>query len=383
MATDNVLEIKNLHTYFYTDGGVIKAVDGVDVELRRGATLGIVGESGSGKSVTSLSVMGLLTGTKGKIADGEILLDGDDIVKLTKEQQRKLRGSKISMIFQEPMTSLNPVMKIGDQVAECVLQHEKISKKEALKKAEDMLRKTGVPRVEHMMKEYPFQLSGGQRQRVAFARALAPNPELLLLDEPFAAIDAKVRQELRSWLREMITRVGITSIFVTHDQDEAIEVADEIIITNHGHIEQAGTPIEIYSQPKTPFVTEFMGSPTRISNITSFHGYEELGEGLHAVVRPEHVSVTKKTEQSRFSSSVEEGVVERVMFRGREVELHVRVHDVLLVANRRLEEASITEGERVNVFIYQVFAFPAGENGTQNVNIVENANIETEKLFYI
>ena len=134
MATDNVLEIKNLHTYFYTDGGVIKAVDGVDVKLRRGATLGIVGESGSGKSVTSLSVMGLLAGTKGKIADGEILLDGDDIVKLTKEQQRKLRGSKISMIFQEPMTSLNPVMKIGDQVAECVLQHEKISKKEALKK---------------------------------------------------------------------------------------------------------------------------------------------------------------------------------------------------------------------------------------------------------
>ena len=181
----------------------------------------------------------------------------------------------------------------------------------------------------------------------------------------------------------MITRVGITSIFVTHDQDEAIEVADEIIITNHGHIEQAGTPIEIYSQPKTPFVTEFMGSPTRISNITSFHGYEQLGEGFHAVVRPEHVSVTKETEQSRFSSSVEEGVVERVMFRGREVELHVRVHDVLLVANRRLEETPITEGERVNVFIYQVFAFLADEAGMQNVQIVENANIETEKLFYI
>ena len=197
MATDNVLEIKNLHTYFYTDGGVIKAVDGVDVELRRGATLGIVGESGSGKSVTSLSVMGLLTGTKGKIADGEILLDGDDIVKLTKEQQRKLRGSKISMIFQEPMTSLNPVMKIGDQVAECVLQHEKISKKEALKKAEDMLRKTGVPRVEHMMKEYPFQLSGGQRQRVMIAMALVCKPEILIADEPTTALD-DAGKELKS-----------------------------------------------------------------------------------------------------------------------------------------------------------------------------------------
>ena len=151
MATDNVLEIKNLHTYFYTDDGVVKAVDGVDIELRRGATLGIVGESGSGKSVTSLSVMGLLTGTKGKIANGQIFLDGKDVVSITEEEKRKLRGSKISMIFQEPMTSLNPVMKIGDQIMECILQHQKIDKKEAYKKAEEMLRMTGVPRVEHML----------------------------------------------------------------------------------------------------------------------------------------------------------------------------------------------------------------------------------------
>lgn len=175
------------------------------MELRRGATLGIVGESGSGKSVTSLSVMGLLAGTKGKIADGEILLDGDDIVKLTKEQQRKLRGSKISMIFQEPMTSLNPVMKIGDQVAECVLQHEKYQKR-GTEKAEDMLRKTGVPRVEHMMKEYPFQLSGGQRQRVMIAMALVCKPEILIADEPTTALDVTIQAQILDLMNQLKKR---------------------------------------------------------------------------------------------------------------------------------------------------------------------------------
>ena len=331
----------------------------------------VIGPSGSGKS-TFLRCLNRLE----EPTSGHILFEGTDITDKKTDIDR--HRQKMGMVFQQ--FNLFPHMTILKNLTLAPVKLQGRSEEEAKNQAMALLDKVGLA---DRCNAYPNQLSGGQRQRVAFARALAPNPELLLLDEPFAAIDAKVRQELRSWLREMITRVGITSIFVTHDQDEAIEVADEIIITNHGHIEQAGTPIEIYSQPKTPFVTEFMGSPTRISNITSFHGYEELGEGLHAVVRPEHVSVTKKTEQSRFSSSVEEGVVERVMFRGREVELHVRVHDVLLVANRRLEEASITEGERVNVFIYQVFAFPAGENGTQNVNIVENANIETEKLFYI
>ena len=253
MATDNVLEIKNLHTYFYTDGGVIKAVDGVDVELRRGATLGIVGESGSGKSVTSLSVMGLLTGTKGKIADGEILLDGDDIVKLTKEQQRKLRGSKISMIFQEPMTSLNPVMKIGDQVAECVLQHEKISKKEALKKAEDMLRKTGVPRVEHMMKEYPFQLSGGQRQRVMIAMALVCKPEILIADEPTTALDVTIQAQILDLLREIQKKLGTATVFVTHDLGVVARIADRVAVMYAGKIVEIGTVDEIFYDPRHPY----------------------------------------------------------------------------------------------------------------------------------
>ena len=260
MATDNVLEIKNLHTYFYTDGGVIKAVDGVDVELRRGATLGIVGESGSGKSVTSLSVMGLLAGTKGKIADGEILLDGDDIVKLTKEQQRKLRGSKISMIFQEPMTSLNPVMKIGDQVAECVLQHEKISKKEALKKAEDMLRKTGVPRVEHMMKEYPFQLSGGQRQRVMIAMALVCKPEILIADEPTTALDVTIQAQILDLLKSLQKKLNMSIIIITHDLGVISEMADEVVVMYAGEIVEKAKTRGLFDDPKHPYTVGLMNS---------------------------------------------------------------------------------------------------------------------------
>ena len=269
MATDNVLEIKNLHTYFYTDGGVIKAVDGVDVELRRGATLGIVGESGSGKSVTSLSVMGLLAGTKGKIADGEILLDGDDIVKLTKEQQRKLRGSKISMIFQEPMTSLNPVMKIGDQVAECVLQHEKISKKEALKKAEDMLRKTGVPRVEHMMKEYPFQLSGGQRQRVMIAMALVCKPEILIADEPTTALDVTIQAQVLDMMKKLREKYGMSMLMITHDLGIVADICDEVSIIYAGQVVEHGTLDDVYRHTLHPYTKGLFDSLPNMEDRTA------------------------------------------------------------------------------------------------------------------
>ena len=161
----NILEIKNMHTYFFTDNGVVKSVDGVDIELKEGSTLGIVGESGSGKSVTALSVMGLLMGTTGKVVEGQSLLDGRDITNLSAEERRKIRGNQISMIFQEPMTSLNPVMKIGDQLVEAIKMHQNKTKEEAQSMAVEMLKKTGLPRVERIVNEYPFQLSGGQRQR--------------------------------------------------------------------------------------------------------------------------------------------------------------------------------------------------------------------------
>ena len=214
-TNNNILEIKNLHTYFYTDSGVIKSVDGVDIELREGTTLGIVGESGSGKSVTALSVMGLLMGTTGKVAEGEILFEGRDLTKLDDEERRKMRGEKISMIFQEPMTSLNPVMKIGDQITECILMHNNISKQEAWDKAVEMLKLTGVPRVERMMKEYPFQLSGGQRQRVMIAMALVCKPKILIADEPTTALDVTIQAQILDLMENLKQKTGTSILFIT------------------------------------------------------------------------------------------------------------------------------------------------------------------------
>ena len=260
MAADNVLEIKNLHTYFYMDDGVVKAVDGVDVELRRGKTLGIVGESGSGKSVTSLSVMGLLTGTKGKIAEGEILLDGQDLVKLSEEEKRKIRGNRISMIFQEPMTSLNPVMKIGAQIVECVLQHENISKKEAYKKAEEMLRMTGVPRVEHMMKEYPFQLSGGQRQRVMIAMALVCKPEILIADEPTTALDVTIQAQILDLMNQLKKETGTSILFITHDLGVVAEICDDVAVMYCGRVVEKGDVKSIFAKPSHPYTQGLLNS---------------------------------------------------------------------------------------------------------------------------
>ena len=259
-TNNNILEIKNLHTYFYTDSGVIKSVDGVDIELREGTTLGIVGESGSGKSVTALSVMGLLMGTTGKVAEGEILFEGRDLTKLDDEERRKMRGEKISMIFQEPMTSLNPVMKIGDQITECILMHNNISKQEAWDKAVEMLKLTGVPRVERMMKEYPFQLSGGQRQRVMIAMALVCKPKILIVDEPTTALDVTIQAQILDLMENLKQKTGTSILFITHDLGVVAEVCDDVVVMYSGRVVEKGDVRSIFASPSHPYTKGLLAS---------------------------------------------------------------------------------------------------------------------------
>lgn len=354
----NYVELKNINKTFEQ----YKASDDVSFGIEKGKLIALLGPSGSGKTTILRMIAGLETADS-----GDIIIDG----KVVNDVQPSKRG--IGFVFQN--YALFRYKTVYENIA-FGLKVNKWSKADIKKRVDELIELVGLKGLE---KRYPNQLSGGQRQRVAFARALAPNPELLLLDEPFAAIDAKVRQELRSWLREMISKVGITSIFVTHDQEEAIEVADEIIITNKGRIEQIGMPQEIYRQPKTAFVAEFMGQPIRIQNINHFKGFTHLDDNIHAVIRPENVSITKLSEQFRYPNSVEQGVVERVLFRGKEVELLVRVQDILIRGNRRIEDEQVKRHEKVNVCIYRAYTFlDEGE-----VTIVGNKNIETEESVII
>ena len=282
-TNNNILEIKNLHTYFYTDSGVIKSVDGVDIELREGSTLGIVGESGSGKSVTALSVMGLLMGTTGKVAEGEILCEGRDLTKLDDEERRKMRGEKISMIFQDPMTSLNPVMKIGDQITECILMHNNISKQEAWDKAVEMLKLTGVPRVERMMKEYPFQLSGGQRQRVMIAMALVCKPKILIADEPTTALDVTIQAQILDLMENLKQKTGTSILFITHDLGLAAERAQHIVVMYKGQVVESGPSLEVLQHPQHPYTKRLVAAAPSLAS-QRIVSVEEHGQDASSIM---------------------------------------------------------------------------------------------------
>ena len=257
---DTILEVKNLKKYFKTARGTLHAVDDVSFTIERGKTLGIVGESGSGKSVTALSVMGLLMGTTGKVVEGEILLEGKDLLKCSDEERREMRGRDISMIFQEPMTSLNPVMKIGDQIMENILLHQKVSKDEARKMTIGILKKTGLPRVEKMVDEYPFQLSGGQRQRVMIAMALVCNPKILIADEPTTALDVTIQAQILDLMNRLKSDIGTSILFITHDLGVVAEICDDVVVMYCGRVVEKANVYDLFANPSHPYTEGLLAS---------------------------------------------------------------------------------------------------------------------------
>ena len=247
------IEFKNLHTWFYTDAGIVKAVNGVDFEIRKGETVCVVGESGCGKSVTSLSLMHLVQSPPGKIVDGEILMDGRDLLKLSKSEMEHVNGKDVAMIFQEPMTSLNPVLKVGHQIMESILFHTDATKEEARAKALEMIKLVGIPRAEEIMECYPHELSGGMRQRIMIAMALVCNPKLLIADEPTTALDVTIQAQILDLLREIQKKLGTATVFVTHDLGVVARIADRVAVMYAGKIVEIGTVDEIFYDPRHPY----------------------------------------------------------------------------------------------------------------------------------
>jgi len=266
MVKEKLLTIKNLKTYFYTDEGASKAVDGVDFEIFSGETLGVVGESGCGKSVTAQSILRIISEPPGKIVDGEILLKGKDLLKLSEKGMRSIRGREISMIFQEPMTSLNPVYTIGDQISEAILTHERISKKEAKKKSIEMLRKVGIPLPEQRFNEYPFQFSGGMRQRAMIAMALSCNPHLLIADEPTTALDVTIQAQILDLIYSLKDQFGMSVMIITHDLGVIAEVSDRVVVMYAGKVVEYTDVESLFTNPMHPYTWGLMNSIPKIGH---------------------------------------------------------------------------------------------------------------------
>ncbi|MEG9295113.1 ABC transporter ATP-binding protein [Mangrovibacillus sp. Mu-81] len=260
MSKQVVLEVKNLKTYFTSKKGVTKAVDGIDFVLHEGETLGIVGESGCGKSMTSLSILRLVPSPPGKIVDGTVELKGRDILKMSESELRQVRGNQISMIFQEPMTSLNPVIPVGEQIAEAIRIHQKLGKKDAWRKAVDMLELVGIPSPEQRAKQEPFQLSGGMRQRVMIAMALACNPEVLIADEPTTALDVTIQAQILELMKDLQKKLNMGIIFITHDLGVVAELCDKVAVMYAGQVVEYSSAEQLFSNPKHPYTNGLMSS---------------------------------------------------------------------------------------------------------------------------
>lgn len=356
------LELKNLgKRYDDARAGEADAVSGVNLGINKGELIALLGPSGSGKTTLLRMIAGLDDPT-----EGEIFIDGVCV------NDKSPADRRIGFVFQN--YALFRYMTVYENIA-FGMKVQKRPNSEIKRRVTELLELTELS---EFRDRYPNQLSGGQRQRVAFARALATEPALLLLDEPFAAIDAKVRKELRRWLRTMIREVGITSIFVTHDQEEALDMADRIVIMKDGMIEQAGSPYEIYKDPKTAFAATFMGESVLLDRFCGFRGFEDIDDGRTVVVRPEYVEAFRD-DNPRFHDLIpfsEEGIARDVTFRGDSVELTIEVNGVNLVCRRSLERRPLKPGTRMRVLIYRINTFD--DKGADVIKNKQLANLDIE-----
>ncbi|MDP2858422.1 MAG: ABC transporter ATP-binding protein [Bacillota bacterium] len=261
---ERLLEVKGLKTYFFTSDGVVPAVDGITYHVDKGETLGIVGESGCGKSVTSLSVMRLIPDPPGKITAGQIFFEGENLLEKSGSEMRKIRGNQISMIFQEPMTSLNPVYTVGDQIAEAIELHQGLNRRDAMDKAVGMLKLVGIALPERRVKEYPHQLSGGMRQRIMIAMALSCNPKLLIADEPTTALDVTIQAQILELMKALKKELGMAIMLITHDLGVIAEMAQRVVVMYAGKIVEEADAISIFRSPLHPYTEGLLKSIPRL-----------------------------------------------------------------------------------------------------------------------
>jgi peptide/nickel transport system ATP-binding protein len=284
---ERLLDVKNLKTYFFTDEGVVRAVDGVDLYIDQGETLGVVGESGCGKSVTALSIMRLIPQPPGKIVDGQILYNGLDLVTIPANKLRKIRGKEISMVFQEPMTSLNPVFTCGEQIAEALRLHEGLGRRDAMDKTVEMLKVVHIPNAERRVKEYPHQLSGGMRQRVMIAMALSCSPNLLIADEPTTALDVTIQAQILELLNELKTKLNMAVLLITHDMGVIAETAQRVVVMYAAKVAEEAPVGELFKEPLHPYTQGLLRSIPRIDLAATVHPRLETIPGTVPTLRGE------------------------------------------------------------------------------------------------
>ena len=282
---ERLLDVKNLKTYFFTDEGVVRAVDGVDLYIEKGETLGVVGESGCGKSVTALSIMKLIPQPPGRIVEGEINYDGTNLVTLAPNRMRKIRGKEISMIFQEPMTSLNPVFTVGEQIAEAIRLHEGLGRRDAMAKTVDMLKLVHIPNAERRVKEYPHQLSGGMRQRIMIAMALSCNPKLLIADEPTTALDVTIQAQILDLLNELKSKLRMAVMLITHDMGVIAETAQRVVVMYAAKVAEEAPVGDLFKEPLHPYTQGLLRSIPRIDLAATSHRRLETIPGTVPTLR--------------------------------------------------------------------------------------------------